>query len=60
MDKRLRKQVQKVQKKFDKVNSLSATKGPEARKASKTMSDLWTKRKPTNTKGLWIAKHASM
>lgn len=58
MDKAMRQAVQKARRKFDKVNELAQSKAPEARKASKAMSDLWVKRKPTNTTGLWIAAHA--
>ena len=46
-----RSRNEKVLRKFSKVAALSNVKTPEARKALKTMSDLWTDREPTTTKG---------
>lgn len=60
MNKAMRQAVQKARRKFDKVNELAQENTPEARKASKAMSDVWNKRKPTSTKGLWIAAHAKV
>ena len=42
---------EKVLRKFSKVAALGNANTPEARKALKTMSDLWTDREPTTTKG---------
>ena len=42
---------EKVLRKFSKVAALVNENTPEARKALKTMSDLWTDRIPTATKG---------
>uniref|UniRef100_A0A7M2QP85 Uncharacterized protein n=1 Tax=feces metagenome TaxID=1861841 RepID=A0A7M2QP85_9ZZZZ len=58
MNKAMRQAVQKARRKFDKVNDLAASNTPEARKASKAMSDVWTDRSPSSVKGFWVSKHA--
>ena len=57
MDKALRKQVQRAKRKMTKAGALAFANTPEARKAGKEMSNLWTDRTPSSVKGFWVSRH---
>ena len=60
MDKALRKQVQRAKRKMTKAGVLAFANTPEARKASKEMSNLWADRMPSSVKGFWVGSHAKI
>lgn len=49
----MRAQLNLVEKKFDRIAALDAQGTQESRKEKRRMSDSWTKRVSTNTKGFF-------
>ena len=49
----LRAQLNHVERKFDRIAALDAQGTQESRKEKRRMSDSWTKRVSTNTKGFF-------
>ena len=49
----MRAQLNHVERKFDKIAALDAQGTQESRKEKRRMSDSWTKRVSTNTKGFF-------
>ena len=49
----MRAQLDHVERKFDKIAALDATGTMESRKEKRKLSDSWTKRVNTNTKGFF-------
>lgn len=49
----LRAQLNSVERKFDRIAALDAQGTQESRKEKRHMSDSWTKRVSTNTKGFF-------
>ena len=49
----MRAQLNHVERKFDKIAALEAQGTQESRKEKRRMSDSWTKRVSTNTKGFF-------
>ena len=50
---RMRAQLNHVERKFDKIAALDAQDTPESRKEKRRMSDSWTKRGGTDTRGFF-------
>ena len=50
---KMRAQLNRVERKFDKLAALDAEGTQESRKEKRRMSDSWTKRVSTNTKGFF-------
>ena len=50
---KMRAQLNLVEKKFDRIAALDAQGTQESRKEKRRMSDSWTKRVSTNTKGFF-------
>ena len=49
----MRGQLNHVERKFDKIAALNAQDTPESRKEKRRMSDTWTRRGRTDTKGFF-------